>query len=98
MVITPLFFLECVSFSLLYPSFVFEIWYVVCVCVCMSVCVCVCVCVCVYVCVCLYVCVKVVSDFTYSYFFLCECEYVSRYLCVCVCGSVVRNILVITFY
>ena len=28
----PSFFLECVSFSLLYPTFTFDIWYVVCVC------------------------------------------------------------------
>ena len=34
MKVALLFFLECVSLSPLYPSFAFDIWYIVCVCVC----------------------------------------------------------------
>ena len=46
------FSLECVSFSLLYSSFAFDIWYVVCMYVCMCICVCV------------HACDGVVLDFT----------------------------------
>ena len=38
MKVAPFFFLECVSLSLLYPSFTFYIWYSVCVCVCVCIC------------------------------------------------------------
>ena len=46
----------------------------VCMCACVCVCVCICACVCVRVCLCVCACVGVVSDLTYSYFFLRVCE------------------------
>ena len=75
MEVTPLFFLECVYLILFYPSFAFDIWYVVCARA--RVCVCVCVC-------------GVISGLTYSNFFLYVCECVSLDF-LCVHGSVVWN-------
>ena len=85
--VTPLFFLECVYLCLLYPSFAFDIWFVVSFCVCVYVC----------VCVCARARVGVVSDFTHSNFSsVCVCVWV--WMCVLrffLC--LVRNILVIIF-
>ena len=78
----PSFFLECISLGLLYPSFNFDIWYVVCVCGC--------VCVCVWVSwsgfgfhlqlFFLVVCVNVCFEI-----FLCIYIYIYIYIYVCVC-------------
>ena len=77
--VVPFFFLECVSLSLLYPSFAFDISYVVCVCVC----------VCVLewfqislivifsVCECVLRFILCVSVYIYIYIYI--------YICVCVC-------------
>ena len=64
----PLFFLECVYLSLLYPSFIFDMF--------LSLCVCVCVCVCVGV-------VLDFTNSYFSSVCVCECGSWTFFVCMC---------------
>ena len=59
---------------------IFEVKYIVYMCVCVCVCVCVCECVCVYVCMCVCVCVNL-----HVYAFVVVCVSVCLCMCVCCC-------------
>ena len=92
----PSFFSECVSLSLLYPSFTFDIWYVLCVCVCvlewfpisLIVIFSLCLWMCRFFCIYIYIYIYAQNLHTHTHTHTHTYIYVYFHLCVCVCVCV----------